>query len=214
MPESFSWDGPRHHRRVHSGPWQLPIFRGTRAFSLSKSPLGPSNPGLLCFLSLTATATAQCGTVLTPEEIERDLAEIAAAGPLLGPPPGSTLYLPVQIHAIRRYDGSGGVAAGSISLAMNILNADYSSTGIQFFQACDPESIHSTAFFDASSTPPSCRDACDTNDDGTLGIADGITLLSTLFGGGALPLPPPATCDLDPTPDLFDCHASSCPEAP
>lgn len=58
--------------------------------------------------------------------------------------------------------------------------------------------------------PPvlNCRDACDTNDDGTVNISDAVTLLSSLFGTPAVPLPTPNAstgCGADLTPDGLGC---------
>ena len=62
---------------------------------------------------------------------------------------------------------------------------------------------------------PSCRDAVDTNDDGTVNIGDPIALLGYLFLGSA---PPPApgldSCGEDPTEDdLPACKSQLCGEA-
>ena len=53
-----------------------------------------------------------------------------------------------------------------------------------------------------------CVDAADTNDDGSVHIADAIFLLSVLFPGpgGAMTLPDPnGVCGGDPTMDGIDC---------
>lgn len=58
-----------------------------------------------------------------------------------------------------------------------------------------------------------CLDALDTNDDGTLNVADVAHLAAALFQG-AWPLPAPAeACGVDPTPDDLDCSDASisCP---
>ena len=52
----------------------------------------------------------------------------------------------------------------------------------------------------------SCQDACDSNDDGVLNIADPIALLNHLFAdGGPLPAPHPG-CGPDGTPDSLECE--------
>ncbi len=58
-----------------------------------------------------------------------------------------------------------------------------------------------------------CVDACDSNDDETINIADAIYLLSGLFAGGALPQPPFPSCGPDPAGDLLDCssYGAQCP---
>jgi hypothetical protein len=59
-----------------------------------------------------------------------------------------------------------------------------------------------------NSTPVSCQDAADANDDGNLDIADAVAALSFLFGGGTLP--EPINCGEDPTIDGLDCTVG-CP---
>lgn len=62
-----------------------------------------------------------------------------------------------------------------------------------------------------SGAAPSCEKACDTNDDGTLDIADIVSTLMALFGTPTLPLPAPyLVCGEDPTPDSLSCVVSSC----
>ena len=57
-----------------------------------------------------------------------------------------------------------------------------------------------------------CRDAADADDDGRLGIADGIWMLSYLFSEGeALPAPGSSGCGPDPTDDALDCLEYDCP---
>lgn len=58
-----------------------------------------------------------------------------------------------------------------------------------------------------------CLDACDGNDDGLINIADAIAILSALFGSPTTPLPPPSSCDVDPTTagDPLDCAAGNGP---
>ncbi|MDG1455003.1 MAG: hypothetical protein P8R38_02235, partial [Planctomycetota bacterium] len=58
---------------------------------------------------------------------------------------------------------------------------------------------------------PSCLDATDVNDDGSLDISDGVALLTYLFGTANLPAPG-ETCGSDPTSDGLDC--SSYPNCP
>lgn len=58
---------------------------------------------------------------------------------------------------------------------------------------------------------PSCEDACDTNDDGALDVADGVFLLGALFLPSSPAIPEPFECGEDPTPDLLSCgSALSC----
>jgi hypothetical protein len=59
--------------------------------------------------------------------------------------------------------------------------------------------------------PPTCPDACDSNDDGSADISDASYLLNYLFLGGEPPLAPGTSCGQDPTPDdLEECEVSSC----
>lgn len=63
---------------------------------------------------------------------------------------------------------------------------------------------------------PSCWEACDFDDDGSLGVSDGILALNYLFLSGEPPAPPFPACGADPTPsagcDSYDCQAT--PPAP
>ncbi|MDE0960872.1 MAG: hypothetical protein OSB09_08835, partial [Planctomycetota bacterium] len=57
----------------------------------------------------------------------------------------------------------------------------------------------------------SCLNALDANDDGGNDVADAISLLTYLFGGGAAPTAP-VVCGQDPTPGPLDCGGfSACP---
>jgi hypothetical protein len=62
-------------------------------------------------------------------------------------------------------------------------------------------------------TPPTCLDAADTDDSGTLQITDAIALLNALFLGAPPPPPPgPERCGTDPSADALDCSSfGSCP---
>ncbi len=52
---------------------------------------------------------------------------------------------------------------------------------------------------------PTCLDALDTDDSGTISITDSITMLDFLFRGGPPPPAPLMACGPDPTPDALDC---------
>ena len=59
----------------------------------------------------------------------------------------------------------------------------------------------------AAGPAPSCLDAADANDDGTLDIADAIAILGHLFGNAG-PLPQPfAECGADETEDELGCQS-------
>ena len=55
---------------------------------------------------------------------------------------------------------------------------------------------------------PTCDDAADANDSGTLDISTAVYLFNWLFAGGSPPpAPGPKVCGDDPTPDELDCDA-------
>ena len=58
-----------------------------------------------------------------------------------------------------------------------------------------------------------CQDACDSNDDSNIDIADAVFVLGALFGGGPLPAQPFPDCGEDPTLDTTECtfYEASCP---
>jgi len=57
-----------------------------------------------------------------------------------------------------------------------------------------------------------CPDACDSNDDSNIDIADAIFVLGGLFAGGPLPAQPFPDCGDDPTSDTTECtfYGASC----
>ncbi len=57
----------------------------------------------------------------------------------------------------------------------------------------------------AGGMPPSCVDACDANDDGSLNIGDGVYTLNNLFAKGPPPPAPFPGCGVDPTGDPLGC---------
>ncbi len=74
--------------------------------------------------------------------------------------------------------------------------------------------IFSELYMFAGGETPGCLDACDSNDDGVMNIADPIYLLNLLFIQGP-PLPTPSeSCGSDPTDDGLSCEsfgAGVCP---
>lgn len=57
-----------------------------------------------------------------------------------------------------------------------------------------------------------CQDALDTNDSGTIDVADAVQLLSYLIiAGSAPPSPPFTTCGPDPSADSLSCTSFGCP---
>ena len=53
--------------------------------------------------------------------------------------------------------------------------------------------------------PVTCLDAADSNDSGTINVADAAYILNFLFRGGAMLPPPYPNPALDPTPDALGC---------
>lgn len=79
------------------------------------------------------------------------------------------------------------------------------------FDISDPITLLVDLFI-GGDQPLGCRDACDSNDDGALNIGDPIGALFALFGTPPVPLPPPAVCGPDPTPDSLPClQYAPCP---
>ncbi len=66
-------------------------------------------------------------------------------------------------------------------------------------------SILTLDYLFAGGPAPTCQDAVDTNDDGTVNIADPVYSLSFLFLGGPVPVEPFGECGRDPTEDGLDC---------
>ena len=66
-----------------------------------------------------------------------------------------------------------------------------------------------TFLFQPGGPTPTCDDACDGNDNGSLNIADPIGLLGVLFGQAPTMIPPPNSCGTDPTPDLLECDGAA-----
>ena len=52
---------------------------------------------------------------------------------------------------------------------------------------------------------PTCLDACDSNDSGSLDLADPVHILVFSFAGGGAPAAPFPACGSDPTEDALDC---------
>ena len=77
----------------------------------------------------------------------------------------------------------------------------------------DPAAIVSFLFAEGTwKFPPVCIDACDTNDDGRLDLADAhATLFYNFNMGYMIPPPGPLTPGVDPTDDKLDCEVDPCP---
>jgi len=71
------------------------------------------------------------------------------------------------------------------------------------------------AYLFLGAAAPRCLDAADTDDDGTVDIADAVRTLRYLFLGGLPPEEPFPTCGIDPVIDGLDCRESaSCRSVP
>lgn len=136
---------------------------GSRGLHLKEKCFVPSlNPlALTCvalatlvstLVTLAPTLSAQCGTELTPAEIQQDLEQSAGRGlpVFFGPPPPGGYTIAIQIHALRDDAGAGGISDAQLAESFAKLNDDYAGTGISFFQVCEVNSIASSEFFDVS----------------------------------------------------------------
>ncbi|MCA8959875.1 MAG: hypothetical protein KDC38_05155, partial [Planctomycetes bacterium] len=82
-----------------------------------------------------------------------------------------------------------------------------SNLGVQI----DDVVFHLEASFGVGAQP-SCPDACDSNDDGSIDISDAVYSLAYLFVGGPAFPPPFGVCGPDATPgDSISCDVPPCP---
>lgn len=106
---------------------------------------------LLSMLCGAANALAQgreCGTVLSPAQIEAELRRPPLEkSALIALPPGQPYRIPLTIHICRRSDTTGGLPLAQLDAAMLQLNSFYSTSGIQFFQYGEVIYIDNTSFF-------------------------------------------------------------------
>jgi hypothetical protein len=80
---------------------------------------------------------------------------------------------------------------------------DFSKNGV--VDITDSQNLYAWLF--GGSTPSTCLDAADANDDARVDISDVIYILNYLFLGGAPPPDPgPNVCGTDPTIDLLGCR--------
>ena len=74
------------------------------------------------------------------------------------------------------------------------------------------DAIAGLGFIFLGEGPADCQDACDTNDNGALGLDDMIGLLDALFAGGTPPEAPYPDCGSDETPSTLTCESyGTCP---
>ncbi|MCA8958972.1 MAG: DUF1028 domain-containing protein [Planctomycetes bacterium] len=72
--------------------------------------------------------------------------------------------------------------------------------------------IFELAYLFLAGATPTCRSACDLDDDGALGIVDAVYGLSAWLAGGPRPPAPYPDCGSDPTGDVLDCSQfAGCP---
>ncbi len=79
----------------------------------------------------------ECGTTVTPRQLEVELArkarQAALVAPEVDPPTQAPYYLPLTIHIVRRSDRTGGITLDQLEIAMQDLNRMWQPVGIQFF---------------------------------------------------------------------------------
>lgn len=84
------------------------------------------------------------------------------------------------------------------------------ANGDTSYDISDPVAIL-IELFGTSDAAIDCSDALDSNDDGSVNIADALHSLNVLFASGQLPPAPFEECGCDPTPDELGCNESNCP---
>jgi len=90
----------------------------------------------LMVVSIMASASAEdieCGVVVTPEQMAFE-ATWQAMAPLTQAADSTIYYVPTTIHVVRRDNGSGGMTAERVILAMRDLNFMYEQVGMRFFR--------------------------------------------------------------------------------
>jgi hypothetical protein len=103
---------------------------------------------MLCGAASALSQGRECGTILSPAQIEAELRRPPLEkSALIALPPGQPYRIPLTIHICRMSDGKGGFTLGQLDSAMVQMNAFYSTTGIQFFQYGEVIYIDNTAFF-------------------------------------------------------------------
>lgn len=82
------------------------------------------------------------------------------------------------------------------------------SNGSQTVDIADAVALFGCLFLGGSC--PECEDAADADDNGAIGMSDGIYTLNYLFLNGAPPPPPQQGCGSDLSPDSLGCESSAC----
>jgi hypothetical protein len=103
---------------------------------------------MLCGAANALAQGRECGTVISPAQIEAELRRPPLEkSALVALPPGQPYRIPLTIHICRMSDGKGGLSLGQLDSAMLQMNAFYSTSGIQFFQYGEVIFIDNTSFF-------------------------------------------------------------------
>lgn len=106
---------------------------------------------IFIFLWSFESASAQfreCGTVISPERLKKELERIAKKEVLIFPPPATYPYhFPLSIHIVRKSDGTGGFRTGQLDTAMQDLNDAFEQASITFFQHGSVDYINSDYYY-------------------------------------------------------------------
>ena len=89
----------------------------------------------------------ECGTVITPEQLEFESASKDIAPLAMAPSTDTPLYLPLTIHIVHRSDGTGGFTLDQLAIAMQDLNRMWELVGIRFFIYGEIDHINDDAHF-------------------------------------------------------------------
>ena len=100
---------------------------------------------MFCSIVLTAQEIAPCGTIATPEQIQylNETREIRQQHRMNT----NITWIPVQVHVIRKTDGTGGLSIYNVDQLMGALNLEYRSANIQFYFCSNPNYIDSSQLF-------------------------------------------------------------------
>src|SRR5262245_6287301 len=89
----------------------------------------------------------ECGTVITPKQLEFELSRKDIAPLAMAPSTDTPLYLPMTIHIVHRSDGTGGFTLDRLAIAMRDLNRMWQPVGVQFFIYGEIDHIYDDAHF-------------------------------------------------------------------
>jgi FG-GAP repeat/Pregnancy-associated plasma protein-A/Dockerin type I domain/Thrombospondin type 3 repeat len=74
-----------------------------------------------------------CGTVVTPEQIQREQELRASGAHEKFVPKDVTYYVPIAFHIVCKTDGTGGIPADRLHVELKNLNIQYQPLGVKFF---------------------------------------------------------------------------------